>query len=663
MNENKRREWVKNAVIIFLVIMLLLTFFSNTIMNYSLPEVSAQYVSSGNLSEQIRGSGTVEANQSYEVKIGESRKIASVEVKSGDEIAKDQTLFKLEDSDSEELEAAERALREAKKTYDAALLSTGYDYRADELKISKQEEDIAAMKEELSKIAEYQKAYDEAKEKVREIRSRSRDIENSKSKLEKEAETYSNIITTIDSKDYESLDAEDYQKIQRAQTALDNAEKSKTKSENKIKEYESEIAGGGDAGSITAKRKAIEDKQLEISQTQKKINEAYFGGVGGSGENGEEGSEGTDISSLEAALERQNLDLKYLQEEYNNLLSQSSTYSRNKQLLDAEKNTLSKNQTNYDNAQKNLDKVIAEIKRGAKTKSQEISVKIEAEEEKLADIKIELEDAEEAEKDAAEKAAVSEEQQNTKIREAELALENAKIDLSSKQQADAVQAGKDALEIQSYKTAVDEAEEEVKKLREKSIGAEIKAPVGGRITSVNVSAGEDAAKETVVAVIEMSEKGYTLEITATVEQAKKVRVGDKAEIQYFWYGNAEAVLQNISPDKENPAKNRILKFGVTGDVTPGQTLQIAMGSKGQNYQYIVPNSAIREDNNGKFVLSVVAKSSPLGNRYIAERVNIEVLASDDTSSAVSGDILGGEFVISTSTKPIEAGKQVRLVEN
>ena len=46
MNENggkKRREWVKNAAIIFLSVMLVLTFFSNTFMNYSLPEVAAQY--------------------------------------------------------------------------------------------------------------------------------------------------------------------------------------------------------------------------------------------------------------------------------------------------------------------------------------------------------------------------------------------------------------------------------------------------------------------------------------------------------------------------------------------------------------------------------------------------------------------------------------------
>ena len=38
-----RRDWVKNAIIIFLSVLLVLTFFSNTIMNYSLPEVAAQY--------------------------------------------------------------------------------------------------------------------------------------------------------------------------------------------------------------------------------------------------------------------------------------------------------------------------------------------------------------------------------------------------------------------------------------------------------------------------------------------------------------------------------------------------------------------------------------------------------------------------------------------
>ena len=39
--KSKKRELIKTIAIIFLVIMLLLTFFSQTIMNHSLPEVAA----------------------------------------------------------------------------------------------------------------------------------------------------------------------------------------------------------------------------------------------------------------------------------------------------------------------------------------------------------------------------------------------------------------------------------------------------------------------------------------------------------------------------------------------------------------------------------------------------------------------------------------------
>ena len=80
MNENgtKRKEWVKNAAIVFLIILLLLTFFSNTIQNYSLPEVATQYVESGSITAKIRGMGVVESGDPYNVKIKEVRQVASV---------------------------------------------------------------------------------------------------------------------------------------------------------------------------------------------------------------------------------------------------------------------------------------------------------------------------------------------------------------------------------------------------------------------------------------------------------------------------------------------------------------------------------------------------------------------------------------------------------
>ena len=636
MNENKRREWVKNAIIIFLIIMLLLTFFSNTIMNWSLPEVSAKYVESGTLSEQIRGSGEVKANQTYELKMGETRKIASVEVKAGDTVEKGQVIYKLEDSDSEELAAAEKALRAAKKSYEEALLSVGYDYRSDELDIEKQEEDLALLKAELPKISEYSAAYEKAKDKVR-------DIESEIKGLERDKKEYSDVLTILAEEDYASLSPADYAKITKAKDELESAEKAKKATEDKIKEYEGEIASGGNQSAINSAKRAVEDKELAIDQVLQSISDEYL----------KEEPDQSVIKTLQSTLNQYELDLKHLKEEYNEALSQSAAYSSNKQKLNAEKTTLDMNTKKYDTAKKNLDDIIASIKQSAKTKADAIQDKIDEANIKLEDAKADLTEAEK-------KASLTKEEQETKIREAENALEKAKITLSNKQRSDAVAAGKDALNVQELQAAVDDAENEVERLKKNSIGAEITAPVGGKIASLGFSAGEEAARDSVAASIEMTEKGYTVEITATVEQSKKVRVGDEADIEYFYYGDASAKLLSITPDTSNPARSRILTFSITGDVSPGQSLNIAMGQKGQRYEYIVPNSAVREDNNGKFVLAVRSKSSPLGNRYMAERINVEVIASDDTSSAISGDIMNGDFIITISTAPIDPGDQVRL---
>ncbi len=120
MNENegrKKREWVKNAAIVFLTIMLILTFFSNTIMNYSLPEVATQYVQSGSITAKVRGTGNVEATDPYNVVVKESRVISSVAVKQGDEVEKDQVLYYLEDKESDELKTAEKELGELELAY------------------------------------------------------------------------------------------------------------------------------------------------------------------------------------------------------------------------------------------------------------------------------------------------------------------------------------------------------------------------------------------------------------------------------------------------------------------------------------------------------------------------------------------------------------------
>ena len=219
-----------------------------------------------------------------------------------------------------------------------------------------------------------------------------------------------------------------------------------------------------------------------------------------------------------------------------------------------------------------------------------------------------------------------------------------------------------ALDMQAAKKAIEEAKANIEKLTKDADAQEVTAKVGGTIASVNVTAGDTAGADTAIATINQTDRGFTVKISITNEQAKKVKVGDTAELVNYW-GDATATLETIGNDPQNPQKNRQLTFRLTGsDIQPDSNITLAIGQQSASYDAIVPTSAIRTDNNGSFVLAIVSKSTPLSTRYTATRVDVQVLASDDKSSAVSG-IGSGEFVITTSTKPIEAGTQVRLAEN
>ena len=218
--------------------------------------------------------------------------------------------------------------------------------------------------------------------------------------------------------------------------------------------------------------------------------------------------------------------------------------------------------------------------------------------------------------------------------------------------------------LETAQEAIDRAQEKVDELTEKSVNATIKSPIAGTVTALNVTAGKNTDASTPVAVLQPEGKGYNMSFSVSNEQAKRLSVGDVADLANAWrYDDVTVTLANIKPDPKEPGQKKLLTFDVSGNVTAGQSLNISVGQKSSNYDYIVPNSAIREDNNGKFILIVESKPGPLSTRYIASRVDVEVLASDDTQSAVSAALYGYEFVITTSTKPVEAGKQVRLSEN
>ena len=101
---SKKRDIIKNIAIIFLAVMLVLTFFSNTIMNYSLPQVSTEQISGGSIKNQVRGKGIIEVVDPYSVIVEETRTISSVRVQEGDYVSEGDVIYTLKGEESEELE-------------------------------------------------------------------------------------------------------------------------------------------------------------------------------------------------------------------------------------------------------------------------------------------------------------------------------------------------------------------------------------------------------------------------------------------------------------------------------------------------------------------------------------------------------------------------------
>lgn len=645
--ENKRREWVKTAAIIFLTIMLLLTFFSNTIMNYSLPEVSAKYVESGSLSEQIRGTATVEAAQQYEVKYtGSSRVVQAVEVKQGDTVEKGQVLLRFEEGDSPDLETAQSDLEAKQDEYRTKLLDAGVDYSADELSIKNLQEDIARLKESLGGSDDYLKKLDEQKaleDKINDLTKQSNDLTKESKTFEDELTRIGEQLTALSSDDYSSLD-DVYSKV--LSPLYDNVVKYKAEKEKYDKQVEQITKELGD----TVSNEDIINKQAEISKLQSQLealNEKYLDALV---------SADGDPISLNQSIKDTNTDLGKARSELYEMYNKQTTSNLVSQKLKTATNNQTTFTNKYNDAENKLNLKKIEVSKKLNADKKSIKVKADKKNNELEDIKAEIEDVklDKTQADADLETINS-------IESKERDLESQKLALQKKQKDDLVAAGKDDIATEALQREIKRLEEKVEKIKADAAGGEITAQVAGVISSMKIVAGETLESGTSVASIEMTEKGYTASFSVTLDQAKKVKIGDNAEIQYFWGGDAQAKLTQIKADQSDSQKKQLV-FDVTGDVTPGQSLQLVLGGKGQPYECIIPNNAIKEDSNGKFVLTVVAKSSPLGNRYIAKRADITVLASDGVNTAVTG-VVQSDFIISTSTKPINAGDQVRLVDN
>ena len=622
----KKREWVKTVAIIFLAVMLVLTFFSNTIMNHSLPEVATANVTSGTINAKIRGQGTVSANETYDVTIKQTRKVASIKVKAGQEVAAGDVLFTLEAEESDELKQAQADLESMELNYEKSLIAASTEAARENREVQKLQEtynDLLAQyhqysNKDASQIAKEKAAADA---KLKELQADSKAAQS----------------------DYEARVAE------------------KTELESEAAELKTHIAS----------LKAVMDKQDEIVAAQDTLYQDQIRYL-------------NDYNRLmELAGQNPQVAMSYARypEQFANMLTgqdlagtTGDSKTADPKLARAQEiatayTTLTKDQSNIDSLTAERDNMIYDID-GVRDYSQVESEyryaynEYDAVKRELDSFDNETSRLKKLAEDAAQAVTDQQEVVDKLASAGTLAdqVKSAKEALEDKIFEQSLSDGS-SLDLEAAKKAIDEKKADIEKLTQNADETEVKAKVAGTVSNIAITAGSNANAETPLITLNLTDRGYTVKISVTNDQAKKVRVGDNAELVNYWYGgDIQATLENITNDPQNPGKGRLLVFRLTGDVEPDTNLTLSIGQKSANYDCIVPNSAVRTDSNGTFVLAITVKSSPLGNRYTATRVDVQELAKDDTNTAVTG-LSSGDFVITTSTKPIEAGTQVRLVDN
>ena len=614
----KNRGWVKNVAIIFLAVMLVLTFFSNTIMNASLPEAAVQYVQSGSITTQIRGTGTITAKEVYEVKTTTSRKVQSVLVTKDQEVKVGDVLLILAAGEGTETDELKTQLETAKYSYQQKLIN-----------MSGGGSEVTRAQEKLQEAIAARDAIA--------VNITAEDIELAKVRYEAAKERYQQLT-------YELEDAGGYVEggkgdtlkelsdaVNAAQLEYDSACIRYAKEYAFVNQLAADASVFGTHGS---------DRDAYA--------EAITGAFAAAGEDTTVHNYFVDLASVTQA-ERENLGIdrvditKYPYSDLVSALPSQNITAVAKgygEILTA-KDALTKAQDAYNKAVESM------------------QPQNEALNKQVTEAKREMDALEAEHADMVEKKTAYDTAKDNVI-----SCENALQTLLKTSKLDNLELSKMANDIAELEAKLEKLSGGEKDAEGNVTGGQIVSEVNGVVKEINVTAGNNTDPATAVMTIEVPDRGYTVSMNVTNEQAQKVTIGDTAEISTGYWGSSGlsgklvGIRNNTSAGQSG---GKQLVFDVTGsDITSGTQVSVSIGQRSQNYDTIVPNSALRSDSNGSFVLVIVAKSSPLGNRFVATRVDVTELAKDDVNTAVSGGLSAYDMVLTTATKPVEDGMLVRL---
>lgn len=215
---------------------------------------------------------------------------------------------------------------------------------------------------------------------------------------------------------------------------------------------------------------------------------------------------------------------------------------------------------------------------------------------------------------------------------------------------------------------LDAQQRRLKKLQDDLIEKrDLIAPFDGSITQVNAienlvsSAGPDV-------IISNCSLGLQFELSVPADMVEQLETGAKLQVQVNGSSpqQIEGQVENIQDmnsvnqvEGDNLVQmKRLLVTVQDKTVKEGEKVQVELTTITED-AILVPNKAIHEEGTSKYVFGIEEKDGPLGNVVYVRKINITVVDSNQSLSAVTGGLFEQESIIIESSDPLQEGDKIR----
>jgi RND family efflux transporter MFP subunit len=194
-------------------------------------------------------------------------------------------------------------------------------------------------------------------------------------------------------------------------------------------------------------------------------------------------------------------------------------------------------------------------------------------------------------------------------------------------------------------------------------GSVLTAPFAGVVTALNYSPGARTNPSLPVVTIAALNGGFVFTATIDLENAEHLSVGDPATVSLGGLDGQkiQGQITEIRDTQGQVGVKKDLLVDLPGDgLSGGESGELTIEKNIGYYKLLVPNSAVGDGDNGKFVYVLREKRGPLGNEYSVQLVDVAVGESDNLNTAILNGLQDGDRVITGSDKQINDGSRVMV---